>query len=410
MAIQSAYTLNSNEIFASLANMIISQEVFADNLSKHQTLVDKARVDGSMYGDKKLYTATDVLSTNEWGNDSEAANLLSLDRPDNPEVQAITLDVFRQIRLTIDYYLSKRAWMDAGAFSSFTSVMLGWMRETKKVYDGTHYNVFIGTTETTVGEQDQTVSIANNATPETEAKLIAQKIADLIVDMGDYTRDYNDYGYLRSYTDDKIKVVWNSYFLNKIKKVDLPAIFHKEGLVDKMDSEYMPPKYFGRAINTSTEVGENKLIGADGIVDTTQGTVRSKVEFTVNVAAAGGRPARRERHFPGDILPSGAKVVANVSEDIDDLEFGYDSVYVEDKTVIAKVLVKLPPYMSAFEVGTSFFNRKISYRKSLFDLWPQYIDLSEELSFHYTERNNYRIIFKGQLKNCSFLKDWRFNV
>ena len=32
--------------------------------------------------------------------------------------------------------------------------------------------------------------------------------------------------------------------------------------------------------------------------------------------------------------------------------------YKEDDKVICKVLVKLPPYMSAFEVGTSFFNPK----------------------------------------------------
>ena len=32
--------------------------------------------------------------------------------------------------------------------------------------------------------------------------------------------------------------------------------------------------------------------------------------------------------------------------------------YAEDALVICKVLVKLPPYMSAFEVGTSFFNPK----------------------------------------------------
>ena len=33
-------------------------------------------------------------------------------------------------------------------------------------------------------------------------------------------------------------------------------------------------------------------------------------------------------------------------------------VYIEDADIICKVLVKLPPYMSAFEVGTSFFNPK----------------------------------------------------
>lgn len=63
MPLQSAFTLNSNEIFGTIANMIISQEVFADNLGKHQTLVDKARVDGGLFGDKKLYYSTDVLKS-----------------------------------------------------------------------------------------------------------------------------------------------------------------------------------------------------------------------------------------------------------------------------------------------------------------------------------------------------------
>ena len=49
--------LRSNEIFAALYNMIISQQVFADNLTG-KDLVDDARVDGSMYGDTKLYYAT----------------------------------------------------------------------------------------------------------------------------------------------------------------------------------------------------------------------------------------------------------------------------------------------------------------------------------------------------------------
>ena len=52
--------------------MIISQEVFADNLGKHQTLVDKARVDGGLFGDTKLYYSTDVLKSAPWGNDAEA--------------------------------------------------------------------------------------------------------------------------------------------------------------------------------------------------------------------------------------------------------------------------------------------------------------------------------------------------
>lgn len=345
-----AFALNQNDIFASLANMIISQEVFADNLGKHQTLVDKARVDGGLYGDKKLYYATDVLKTHAWGADSEATNLLALDRPAAPSVQAITLDIFRQIRLTVDDYLTKRAWSTADAFSTFNSVMLGWIRETKKVYDGTLYNTFIGTTETTTGEQDREIALSGTD----DGQAIAQGIADLLVEMGDYSRDFNDYRYLRSYSSDAIKVIWNSKFVNKIRKVDTPTIFHREGLVDKLDEDVIPSRYFGTVITTSnystysdaTPAAGKPIDSDDGTyvpgANNANGTLRSLVEQDVTVSAV------VYHLFPGDELPAGAVVYASSEVKI--------PCYIEDATVICKVVVKLPPYMSAFEVGTSFFN------------------------------------------------------
>lgn len=330
MAIQSAFTLTPNEIYETLANMIISQEVFADNLGKHQTLVDKARVDGGLYGDTKLYYATDVLESHDWLNDAEASNLLALDRPEDPEVQAIKLDVFRQIRLTVDNYLTKRAFASEGAFSSFNSVMLGWMRETKRVYDGTLYNVFIGTTAS--AEEAQNVEIDLSGIVDTgidadkaEAMLIAQNIADLLVAMGDYSRDFNDYGNLRSYSEDSVKVIWNSKFINKIRKVDLPTIFHKDGLVDKFEEEVMPSRYFGTK-------NAGAVLAADN-----DGSYRSVVEKDYEVDSA------IKHVFPGDLIPAGVAIAAG-------------EAYLEDENVICKVLVKLPPYMSAFEVGTTFFN------------------------------------------------------
>lgn len=319
--------LRSNEIFSALYNMIISQEVFANNLGKHQTLVDKARVDGGLYGDTKLYYSTDVLKSVPWGNDAEAANLLALHRPEAPECQAIHLDVFRQICLTVDNYLSKRAWADEGAFSSFNAVMLGWMKETKKVYDGTLYNVFIGTSKSAAAGQNVTVDLDGVTDAKEEAMLIAQALADLIVAMGDYSRDFNDYGNLRSYANDAIKVVWNSKFVNKIRKVDLPTIFHKDGLVDKFEEDVMPSRYFGTPNAAAVEAASNT------------GSYRSMLEkdYTVSNVVT--------HVFPGDKIPAGAAIAAGEG-------------YLEDEDVICKVLVKLPPYMSAFEVGTSFFNAK----------------------------------------------------
>lgn len=326
MAVQSAFTLTANEIYETLANYIISQEVFADNIGKNQTLVDKARVDGSMYGDTKLYYATDVLYSSAWGNDAEAANLLALDRAEDPEVQAIKLDVFRQIRLTVDNYLSKRAFSDEGTFAAFNGVMLGWMRDSKKVYDGTNYDVYIGTTETNVGKQMRTVDITTAVGSATgveanilEATAIAQDLADLLVEIGDYSRDFNDYGNLRSYANESIKVIWNSAVITKIKKVDLPVIFNKEGLVDKFEEEVLPARYFG-TVNTSSKVGDGK-------------TVRAVTEMMIG----------SNHYFAGDLIKTTDTAPANMS-------------YTESADVICKVLVKLPPYISAFEVGTTFFN------------------------------------------------------
>ena len=325
--------LRSNEIFSALYNMIISQEVFADNLGEHQTLVDKARVDGGLYGDTKLYYSTDVLKSVPWGNDAEAANLLALHRPEAPECQAIHLDIFRQICLTVDNYLSKRAWATEGAFSSFNSVMLGCMKDTKRVYDGTLYNVFIGTTKAAGAGQTVKVDLSGATSltgvekEQMEAMLIAQKLADLMVAMGDYSRDFNDYGNLRSYAKDGIKVIWNSKFVNKIRKVDLPTIFHKDGLVDKFEEDILPERYFGD-VNTEklTQIAAN--------------TVRSTIEKDYTVSG------KITHVFPGDYIPAGATV---------EIGEGYKAPV---KDVICKVLVKLPPYMSAFEVGTSFFNAK----------------------------------------------------
>lgn len=318
MAIQAAFTLTANEIYDTLANMIISQEVFADNLGEHQTLVDKARVDGGLYGDTKLYYATDVLSSSAWGNDSEAANLLALDRPADPEVQAIKLDVFRQIRLTVDNYLSKRAFADEGAFASFNGVMLGWMKETKKVYDGTNYNVFIGTTETNQGKQE--VEIDVDANSNSIGENIAAGMADLFTELSDYSRDYNDLGYLRSYAASQLKVIWNAKYVNAIKKIDLPSIFHNEELAKVFEGDVLPARYFGEV--------QSSQVTADGVRK-----YRAIKEMVIG----------SHHYFAGDLIVSGDTVAAG-------------GCYEEMDDVICKVLVKLPPYMSAFEVGTTFFN------------------------------------------------------
>ena len=343
-------TLNSNEIFSALYNMIISQQVFADNIyDTKSTLADMSRVDGTLYGDTKLYYSTDVLKSFAWTNDAEAQNLLKLHRPEAPECQAITIDTFRMIPITVDNYLTKRAFSTEGAFSAFNSQMLGWMRDTKKVYDATLFNSFVGTHQAGLEDDGkgakQNVLVALPAEPDaiddynTEAynrivaQIIAEEMANLIVDLEDVSRDYNDYGNLRSYNTNDLVFVWNAEWVNKIKKLDLPTIFHKDGLIDKFAQHTLPARYFGN-VNTN-----------GGTTSSTNLVVRSLIEKDYNSVEPNQVGYDASKHvFPGDLLPGGVAYEAN-------------ETYSEDGTVIFKVYHKNSiPFMTAFETGTEFFN------------------------------------------------------
>ena len=344
--------LNSNEVFASIFNMIISQQIFGDNIKDTKaSLVDAARVDGSMYGDTKLYYATDVLRSYAWGGDAEAEKLLELDRPEDPQCQAITLDVFRQIRLTVDKYLTKRAWTTENAFNEFNSIMLGWIRDTKRVYDSTTYNAFVGTYETKNGKQEVNITLPTvtgdkEAENRLQAQTIATKLADIIVDLEDVSRDYNDYENLRSYSAEDFRYVWNSAFVNKINKLDLPTIFHKD-FVDKLGEYTLPSRYFGKLVT----------VGSSPVVSDATGSYRSLVEQDVTLAKAytfKGKQlqAGAKFHlFAGDAIPDGITLASTSAVLVPS--------YKVDDTIALKIIHKDDiPYMSAFEVGTSFYNAR----------------------------------------------------
>ena len=203
------------------------------------------------------------------------------------------------------------------------------MRDTKKVYDGTTYNVFLGTTTSPKATENRTIAVKGLTDAKEEAMLIAQGLADLFVEMGVYSRDFNDNGFLRSYAEEGIKVVWNSKYVNKIRKVDLPTIFHKDGLIDKFEEDILPAAYFGVKNATNVTAANNT------------GNYRSVIEKDYTVSGQ----TKPVHVFPGDVIPAGVAIAAGEG-------------YAVDADVICKVLVKLPPYMSAFEVGTSFFNPK----------------------------------------------------
>ena len=326
-------TLKSNAIYAAIFNMIISQRVFADNIKgTNARYMEEAREDGTLYGDTKLYYSADVLKTRDWLNDAEAPKLLELERPQAPKCQAITMDVFRIAKVTLDNYLTKQAWSTEGAFSEFNSVVESMLSDTKRVYDSTLFNTFVGTHETDIGKQKISITLpkapANTASEQeveaynrVSAQTIAKKLADIFDELEDPSRDYNDYGFMRSYDMGDFKVIWNSEYLNKITKIDLPTIFHKD-IYDGLISDKLPAKYFG------------KVNASGGTTSATNKTVRSLIETDYGSTHV----------FPGELLPGNTAYEANTT-------------YTEDATIACKIYKKgAVPFMSAFTVATSFFN------------------------------------------------------
>ena len=340
-------SLNTNEIFSVIYNMIIGQKVFADPIADGFTsLVDRARIDGSMYGDQYLYYSVDALSTLPYLPDTTGQlNVLETHRNNNIACQAIVMEVARQIPVTIDNYFSKRAFSTDSVFSDFNGVMLKWLSDTKRVYDQTLFNTYIGTTVTAVGEQSQTVTMPTAGTGNEDeeamnrliAEAVAEKVANVLIDLKDVSRDYNDNGYLRSYDLDDIIVVWNSAWVNKLKKVDMPTIFHKDGLIDKFDEEnVIPARYFGSVNSSATAAGT----GVRAVYELYFDSLGAEISFSdpSDVSNAVSHV------FPGDLIPTGCTAGA------------YHS-YTEDADVICKIIAKdSVPYMSAFQVNTEFIN------------------------------------------------------
>ena len=212
--------------------------------------------------------------------------------------------------------------------------MLGMIRETKKIYDATTYNVFIGTTKSAKAteniEVDVTTAVGDakgEAAARIEGQVIAEAIAKLMSRLKDYSRDYNDYGNLRSYSIDDLVFVFNEDLVAKIEKRDLPTIYHDQ-IVDQMGKNSLPARYFG-TVNTDAKTGD--------------GVARSTIEQTVSKSGSPDVDL-----FAGDIIPTGYSVGAGKSYNVSD-------------KILCKIYHKGPnsvPYMSAFEVGTSFFNPK----------------------------------------------------
>ena len=81
-------------------------------------------------------------------------------------------------------------------------------------------------------------------------------MANLINELSDLTRKYTDYGFARAFAKRDFKVIWNNKFLNRIRKVDLPSIYHTDFMDQILNGYSMNPNYFGKINNVETPAGD----------------------------------------------------------------------------------------------------------------------------------------------------------
>ena len=360
-------SLNANEFYNGLYNAYKLITTFADGLSGlDRGLASRFKADGGMYKDKSVYTDMDIISSREW--DPTDTNVLAPEQKVAPKQQEIVLDQKRQIGLTTDRYLTARAWGDESAFNQFNSVVQAQVGNTEKVYEETLVNVAVGTMETAVGKQKQTVTIAplgeSPTFAETEAhnrvaaSLIANKIADLFVAIKKPNRDFNDYGFMKSYDKSSLLIIWNADYINKIEKRDLPTMFHKDGLIS-FEGEIMPGEYFGTVAAAGNSVAGDLSLGEYYIPVNTNGAY-----------AATGTTVKHV--FAGEALPVGTPIVAVTTKETSakkdftingqTLNIRYYTTvhaYKPDSKIICKIMHKDSiKYLSSFKTSTEFFNAK----------------------------------------------------
>jgi hypothetical protein len=330
--------LLTNEVFASLYNQIISLQVFPSGIGTLNGIYGTRKVDGTLYGDTKLYISTDVLQSYEWdGTDTPGSyNLLTIKRPPAPVEQAIVMDTFRQIPLTVDEYLTKRAFMDEGSFGSFNGVILSWLQKTKEVYEHTTYTTRI--LVSTLANSTLLGTIALGAPTTTlidldkkiyKAQELYRNIEDHMKEIEEPSRDYNDNSFLRNYKMSDFDIIVPLGILSGVTKFDVPFLY---GPDEKAKIKEVHWKYFGT------------IIAGASTTPSTNTVVRALVEKVYD----------GDNYFPGDLLPDSQAYLANetytatytAKPDLDDV-FPVYAIHKQDF-----------PIMSAFSVGTSFFNAR----------------------------------------------------
>ena len=300
-------TLNVNEWDSALYN---AYKIMGckDNLEDlDMGLVSAITEEGGKFQDKNQYSFINVVSTREW--DPTDTNVLAFEERPEVKQQEIVVKNKRQVAITKSFFLDKRAWGSPDAYAQYIGLVDSQVSKAKKVYDQKFVNVGVGTLESNVGAQQQTVKLyavgETDTAKDIEAKnrmnaqLIAEKVTHIKNLLRDPNSDFNDLGFLDSFGDAKMTVLWNEEFLNSIHMLDLPTTYNDKYF--DFNGRQMLAKYLAS--------GTSAAGTADGTTHRAYNEykipVKSNGEYVVAASAAKYVVVR-----PGDLLPKGTPIVA----------------------------------------------------------------------------------------------------
>ena len=379
--------LNANEFLNGLFNAYGLVYTYGNNLGgRGDSLAERFKADGGQYRDQLVYTDVDVLYSRIW--DKDDTNVLATENKGMYVQQYLTIDSFRQIGLTVDQFLTKRAWMDAGKYDEFRTVILKQISDTKQVYEDTLVDTFVGVHVSGAPAANIAITMPTDNDAEKQNRLRAMEVFKTIGDtfnsLADYNRSFNENKYLKRFSEGDCILVFSDKYANEFRYVDTPTVFHKEDLLAK--GKILNRKYFGKPIESSVTV-------ADGT------THRAVENMLITIAAATGEykapvsgTNAAVQVFPGDLLPKGTPLTtdeptynANVTVFFYGLGGGTGSTgmgkaftasvctkanaYAEDNKMICKIIHKdAVKYLSSITTQTEFINGK-NHTQNMYLTW-----------------------------------------
>ena len=305
-------TLNVNEWDSALYN---AYKIMGckDNLEDlDMGLVSAITEEGGKFQDKNQYSFINVVSTREW--DPTDTNVLAFEERPEVKQQEIVVKNKRQVAITKSFFLDKRAWGSPDAYAQYIGLVDSQVSKAKKVYDQKFVNVGVGTLESNVGAQQQTVKLyavgETDTAKDIEAKnrmnaqLIAEKVTHIKNLLRDPNSDFNDLGFLDSFGDAKMTVLWNEEFLNSIHMLDLPTTYNDKYF--DFNGRQMLAKYLAS--------GTSAAGTADGATHRAFNEYKIPVKTNGEYIAAASA-AKYVVVRPGDLLPKGTPIVARGTEE-----------------------------------------------------------------------------------------------